>query len=88
MALKGETNIVYDYEIDQVRVYSDRDGVINGILRRLGDQEGVKHEGKFLIIPLKYCRGAELITRLLNPEERQPMSDEQKAALRGLKESA
>lgn len=78
-----ETSITYDYEIKEVRVYSTRQGVINGILRRLGDQEGVRHEGNFLYLPMSLCRGAEMITKLLNPDEKQPMSDEMKARLRG-----
>ncbi|MBD2076346.1 hypothetical protein H6F86_21165 [Phormidium sp. FACHB-592] len=82
MAINGETSIVYDYEIKQVRIQSDRDGVINGILRRLGTQEGVVHSGRFLTIPMHLCRNPSLIVKLLNPDERQAMSDEQKAALR------
>ena len=82
MAINGETSIVYDYEIKQVRIQSDRDGVINGILRRLGNQEGVVHNGRFLTIPMHLCRNPSLIVKLLNPDERTAMSDEQKAALR------
>jgi len=82
-----ETSITYDYEIKQVRVFTDREGVKNGILRRLGDVEGLSCEqvGRRswqLCIPMSACRGAEMITRLINPDERTPMSDEQKAALR------
>jgi hypothetical protein len=84
-----ETSIVYDYEISEVRIFTDREGVKNGILRRLGQSiDGLRVTGEnpwFISIPMKHCRGAEMLCRLLNDDERSPMSEEQKAALRAVK---
>lgn len=82
-----ETTITYDYQIKQVRIFTDREGVKNGILRRLGDIEGLRCEqcGKSswrMWIPMDVCRSPEMICRLLNPDERTPMTEAQKQALR------
>ena len=80
-----ETSIVYDYAINQIRIFTDREGVKNGFLRRLGNQPGFVVSGDgpwFITVPIELCRGPEMITRLLNEDERKPMSEAQKAALR------
>lgn len=80
-----ETQISFDYAGQVVRIYTTREGVKNGILKRLGVQEGVTTEGNgpwTLQVPMTMCRGPQLIVKLLNPSEKTPMSEEQKAALR------
>jgi hypothetical protein len=100
--MSQETSIIYDYDINQVRVFTDREGVKNGILRRLGDVEGLKITPHFFVkrdketkevverresswmitIPMEVCRGAEMICKLINPDEKTVMTEAQKAALR------
>lgn len=82
-----ETTITYDYEIKQVRIFTDREGVKNAILRRLGADVPVRCEqvGRMswqLWVPMDACRGAEMITRLLNSDAKTPMTEAQKQALR------
>jgi hypothetical protein len=80
-----ETSIVYDHEISQVRVFTDREGVKNGIVRRLGVVHGLTVDGDgpwSLRIPMQFCRGPEMITRLLNEDEKKPMTEAQKEAFR------
>ena len=88
-AEEHETHIWFDYASNTVKVYTTREGVRNGILRRLGPQEGIAEEstgrGRWSItIPMDLCRSPELICKLLNEEEKTPMSEEQKAALRAI----
>lgn len=80
-----ETQISFDYAEQIVRIYTTREGVKNGVLRRLGDQESVTCFGNGpwnLTVPMSMCRGPQLIVKLLNPEEKTPMTEKQKAALR------
>ena len=81
-----ETQISFDYSQRVVRVYTTREGVKNGILKRLGEQPDVTVEDGdgywSLILPMSACRAPQLIAKLLNPDEKTQMSDEQKAALR------
>lgn len=83
-----ETTISYDYADRVVRVYTTREGVRNQILKRLGDQEGVSFVETLrswsFTIPMQYCRSADMVVKLLNEDEKQPMSEEQKAALRAV----
>jgi|GEM_PF-1163463 len=84
-----ETTITYDYADSVVRIYTTREGVKNGIVRRLGEQEGLKVTASSsswsIVVPMALCRSGDMIVKLLNPEERQPMSDEQKAALAAIR---
>ncbi len=85
-AEEHETNINWDYFERVIRVYTTREGVKTQILRRLGAEHApeVKGNGPWtMTIPFSVCRAPQLIAKLLNPDERTPMTDEQKAALRG-----
>ena len=83
-----ETTINFEYDQRVVRIYTTREGCANGIIRRLGDASEFKQErlNSFswsFTIPMGDCRSPELIVKLLNPDEKTPMSEAQKAALRG-----
>lgn len=69
MKEEHECSITYDFAIKQVRVYSTRDSIIRGMLKRLGEQKGIRREGNSLFIPMEYCRSATSITRILNKKD-------------------
>ena len=80
-----ETSVTYDYPSGVVRVFTDREGVKNGFLRRIGNHPSLVITGNgpwFISVPMEFCRGPEIIARLLNEDERKPMTEAQKAALR------
>jgi len=69
----AETSIVYDYEIEEVRLYTTRLGVANQIKKRLSDaQYKVSQQSDkgpwFFDIPMEYCRDASLLTRVIKSE--------------------
>ena len=80
-----ETTVTWDYKDQVVRIYTTREGVKNGFLKRLGQDKSpeVKGSGPWsFVVPFADCRAPQLIAKLLNPDERTPMSEGQKAALR------
>ncbi|MBD2079067.1 hypothetical protein [Leptolyngbya sp. FACHB-17] len=67
-----ETSIVYDYEQNEVRVFTDRGGVANQIEKRLkGDctiaenRSGDRITSWNITINMKYCRNAYAIAKVL-----------------------
>ena len=85
MGIEHETILTWDYQDQVIRLYTTREGVKNGILKRLGPDAAPKVQGNgpwAFVVPFEHCRAPQLIAKLLNPEERVPMSDEQKAAFR------
>lgn len=81
-----ETNLVFDYAGKVVRVYTTREGVYNGFCRRLGADKvtlirQTSSDWSFTV-PMDDCRGPEAIAKLLNPDEKRPMSEERKQAFR------
>jgi hypothetical protein len=72
-----ETNITFDYEIRQIRVFTTREGCYNGFVRRLGAEhvdlkEKSRNSWRFNV-SMDVCRGPEMIAKLINPEQKQPM---------------
>lgn len=76
-----ETTINFDYENNMVSIYTTREGVRNGILKRLGDKamKKVEFTDKYqqwqFEIPMNMCRSAQLVTKLINPDEKTPMPE-------------
>ncbi|MEL6224922.1 MAG: hypothetical protein AAFR31_20000 [Cyanobacteria bacterium J06627_8] len=81
-----ETTINFDYEERVVRIYTTREGVYNGVIRRLGKEVDYQPSGTVnawsFVIPMAACRTPEFICKLLNPDEKKAMTEAQKAALR------
>ncbi|MBW4422200.1 MAG: hypothetical protein KME13_23795 [Myxacorys californica WJT36-NPBG1] len=70
-----ETSITYDYSINQVRIYTTKQGVASQIKKRSGSQATIT-EGKQgdrvvswqITLPMSVCRGAYAITKVLGDE--------------------
>lgn len=75
-----ETNITFDYEIRQIRVFTTREGCYNGFVRRLGaehvDLKEKSHNAWRFNVSMDVCRGPEMVAKLINPEQKQTMSPE------------
>ena len=68
----AETSIVYDYEQNEVRVFTDRPGVARQIEKRLKgncsiveNKSGDRITSWSITIEMKFCRGAYAIAKVL-----------------------
>jgi hypothetical protein len=71
----AETNICYDYEISEVRIYTDRAGVASQIVKRSNgkaivteSKQGDRVTSWSITLPMSACRGAYAITKVLGDE--------------------
>jgi hypothetical protein len=76
-----ETLLNFDYAGDVLRVYTTREGVFNGIKRRLGETALLecsvteRRSAWEMVIPMKFCRNPSLICKILNPDEKTEMPE-------------
>jgi hypothetical protein len=76
-----ETVLNFDYAENVLKVFTTREGVYNGIKRRLGETALLecslteKRQSWSMIIPLKFCRNPALICKILNPDEKTEMPE-------------
>ena len=68
----AETSITYDYEIQQIRIHTDRAGVARQIVKRTKGQaivteskSGDRVVSWSIELPMSVCRGAHAITKVL-----------------------
>ena len=68
----AETSIVYDYEIQQIRIHTDRPAVARQIVKRSGShaimtesKSGDRVVSWAIELPMAICRGAHAITKVL-----------------------
>lgn len=77
-----ETTISWDYPTNTIRVYTTRESVLNKFLKRLGDGyvSSIERIGDTVsfTVPMAACRDPGSVAKLLNPDEKTPMTEEQK----------
>ncbi|MGG6266215.1 hypothetical protein ACQ4M3_05170 [Leptolyngbya sp. AN03gr2] len=78
----AETSIVYDYEQNEVRIWTDRSGVARQILKRSQGKAKVTESKQVdriiawsISLPLECCRGAYAIAKVLASESEMPFED-------------
>jgi hypothetical protein len=71
----AETSITYDYELSEVRLFTDRVGVANQIIKRsqgkaqvTESKSGDRIVAWNITLPMKHCRGAYAIAKVLSPD--------------------
>lgn len=84
-----ETTISWDYPTNTLRVYTTRESVLRKFKKRLGDGyvTGIERIGDTVsfTVPMEVCRDPGSVAKLLNPDEKTPMTEEQKQQRFGIK---
>lgn len=71
----AETTICYDYERNEVGLFTDRVGVANQIIKRsrgkaqvIESKSGDRIVAWNITLPIELCRGAYAIAKVLSPD--------------------
>lgn len=77
-----ETTISWDYATNTIRVYTTRESVLKKFTKRLGEGyvTDINRLGETVsfTVPMNACRDPGSVAKLLNPDEKTPMTEDQK----------
>ena len=78
----AETSIVYDYELSEVRLFTDRVGIANQVVKRsqgrakvIESKSGDRIVAWDITLPMECCRKAYAIAKVLASSSETPFED-------------